>query len=35
MFFWEQLLLDQVDFSQGVTFQGTFCHVVLFLANLS
>ena len=26
---------DQADFSQGVTSQGTFCHVVVFIANLS
>ena len=27
--------VDQADFSQGITFQGTFCHVVVFIANLS
>ena len=27
--------IDQTDFSQGVTSQGTFCHVVVFIANLS
>ena len=26
---------DEADFSQGVTSQGTFCHVFVFIANLS
>ena len=29
------VLIDQADLSQGVTSQGTFCHVVVVIAYLS